>query len=76
MGGSGIEILSLVAPGKLLGNKSASDLVTLVDEHPAGANDLSIRIVLGLFTGNLVPNIHLFHEPQVFVTPCLDLARI
>ena len=68
-GSASVGILSLVASRELLGDKSASNLVTLIDENPPRPYELSFRIVAGLFTGYLVPYMHLGHEPDLFVAP-------
>ncbi len=72
-GTAGVEIFSLVVPCELLGDKSASDLVTLLDVYPSEPNEFPFWIVMGLGTGDLVPHMHLGHEPHIFVAPCLDL---
>ena len=72
-GGTRINVLSLVPPIELLGNKSASDLVPLLDEDPSRANDLPFRIVHRTFASYCVPDSHQGHEPHFFVTSFLDL---
>ena len=62
-GSTGVEILSLVAHSELLGDKSASDLVTLLYEHPAGSDDLPVWVALGLSPCDLVPYVHVGHKP-------------
>ena len=73
---TGIEVFSLVASRELLGGKSTSGLVTLLHEHASGPYDLPLRIVAGLSAGHFVPYMHLGHEPELLVAPCLDFGRV